>query len=297
MASSPSFPRRKRARLAPAASGGVLSADELQEVLLRLPSKPLGRLRTVSREWRSLISAPHFVAAHASRGPPDSLVVAAVVDAADSSRVDVKLLDMASGAVVAQLDGLRGGHFAACGDLLCHVGGGGVVRVVNPATGAVTELPRCTTPHGARTSSAFVFDRVPTTGEYKVLHIYSISGGKPDQSCEVLTLGGGELRWRPVQSPPMRVETAISRNRVVTHGVAHFLSTHTVECDSVASFDLDKEEWRPTLIRGPISSEGRHCCREHLSLVELNGYLVMVHHNYRERSLDLYFLSDMAKGT
>ncbi|KAL6880716.1 hypothetical protein ACP4OV_012281 [Aristida adscensionis] len=291
---SPSCPRRKRARLAPAASnGGVLSADELQEVLLRLPSKPLGRLRAICHEWRSLISSPHFVAAHASRRPPDSLVVAAVVDPADSRRVDVKLLDMASGAVVAHLDGLRGGHFAACGDLLCHVGprGDGGVRVVNPATGAVTELPGF-----AQTSSAYVLGHVPRTGEYKVLHIHSINN-KPEQSCAVLTLDGGELRWRPVQSPPMRVETTISRNRVVSQGVAHFLSPHLVECDSITSFDLDKEEWRPTLIRGPLSDEGRHRYREHLSLVELNGYLVMVHHNYRERSMDIYFMSDPEKGT
>ncbi|KAL6880717.1 hypothetical protein ACP4OV_012282 [Aristida adscensionis] len=274
---SPSFPRRKRARLAPVASdGGVLSADELQQVLLRLPSKPLGRLRAICREWRSLISAPHFVAAHASRRPLDSLVVAAVVDPADSRRVDVKLLDMASGAVVAHLDGLRGGHFAACGDLLCHVGprGDGGVRVVNPATGAVTELPGF-----AQTSSAYVFGHVPRTGEYKVLHIHSINNN-PDQSFAVLTLGSGQLCWR-----------------VVTQGVAHFMSPHLVESDSIASFDLDKEEWRPTVIQGPISDEGRHCFREHVSLAELNGYLVMVHHNYRDRSMHLYFLSDLAKGT
>ncbi|KAL6880048.1 hypothetical protein ACP4OV_011613 [Aristida adscensionis] len=279
---SPSFPRRKRARLALVASAGGL----------------LARLRAICHEWRSLISSPHFVAAHASRRPPDSLVVAAVVDPADSRRVDVKLLDMASGIVVAHLDGLSNGHFATCGDLLCHIGprSDPVVRVVKPATGAVTELPRCTVPHGAQTSSAYVLGHVPTTGEYKVLHLNSISN-KPEQSCAVLTLGGGELRWRPVQSPTMRIETAFSRNRVVTHGVAYFLSPHLVEFDSIASFDLDKEEWRPTLIRGPLSGEGHHRFREYMSLVELNSYLVMVHHNYRGRSIDLYFLSDPAKGT
>ncbi|KAL6880718.1 hypothetical protein ACP4OV_012283 [Aristida adscensionis] len=240
----------------------------------------------------------HKRAKVASRRPLDSLLVATVYDAADLSRAEVRLLDTASGAVVARLDGLGDGGLGVCGDLLCLVGAGGAaVRVINPATGAVTEFPGRAAAHGARpTSSAFVFGHVPATGEYKVLCVYAVHG-KPGQSCDVVTLAGGEQCWRPAQSPPMCVEMSNPRSRAVTQGVAHFLSPNTVESDSIASFDLDKEEWRPTLIRGPLSGEGRHCCRSQLSLAELNGYLVMVHHNFQDRSMDLYFLSDPVTGT
>jgi hypothetical protein len=63
------------------------------------------------------------------------LLVAAVYDAADLSRVDVRLVDVSSGAVVARLGGLSsGGHFGAAGGLVCLVGSGGdraAVRVID----------------------------------------------------------------------------------------------------------------------------------------------------------------------
>lgn len=50
---------------APAASGiGVLPLDALREILLRLQTKELCRLRLVCRQWRSLLSDPNFAAAH-----------------------------------------------------------------------------------------------------------------------------------------------------------------------------------------------------------------------------------------
>ncbi|KAF0920014.1 hypothetical protein E2562_032498 [Oryza meyeriana var. granulata] len=44
---------------------GDIPSDVLHDVLLRLPAKNLGRLRAVCRSWRSLLSDPLFVAAHA----------------------------------------------------------------------------------------------------------------------------------------------------------------------------------------------------------------------------------------
>lgn len=49
---------------------GVLPPEMLHEVLLRLPAKPICRLRTVCRSWRSFTSDPLFAAAHAARHPP-----------------------------------------------------------------------------------------------------------------------------------------------------------------------------------------------------------------------------------
>ncbi|XP_072148162.1 uncharacterized protein [Setaria viridis] len=58
------------------ASVRPLPLDALYEVLLRVPAKDLCRLRAVCRPWRSLLSDPHFVAAHTARHP-EPLIVAA----------------------------------------------------------------------------------------------------------------------------------------------------------------------------------------------------------------------------
>lgn len=288
--------------IAPAANAndGDLPTDELQEVLLQLPSKPLCRLRTVCQAWESLLSDPLFLAAHASRCHADSLLVAAVRHATDHSRVDINLVDGSTGTVVKRLDGLSyfNRHLCAGGALLCLVGAkDGTVHVIDPVTGARTDLPGDTTAHGHFTSS-YSFGQVPATGEYKVLHVYNDEG---EQSCEVFTIGGRhshEQQWRPAQSPPTRVES-ISRRRAVVHGVAYFLSSHPngphgaeSGVHSIAAFDLETEEWRlVTLLLG------RHAHISHLSLAELNGCLVTVHHNYRHNTMDLWFLTDLEKGT
>nr|CAB3455970.1 unnamed protein product [Digitaria exilis] len=54
---------------AAAANDGLLPADILHEVLLRLPTDELCRLRLVCRSWRSLTSDPIFAKAHSSRHP------------------------------------------------------------------------------------------------------------------------------------------------------------------------------------------------------------------------------------
>ncbi|RLN33569.1 hypothetical protein C2845_PM03G24130 [Panicum miliaceum] len=289
---SPRSPALKRVRfLAPASDGGTLQAT------------------------RSRRAVP--------------LLVAAVYDAADLSRVDVSLVDVSSGAVVARLGGLRsGGHFGAAGGLVCLVGAGAAVRVIDPTTGAATDVvaaPGDAAPpahNGPRSRPpSHVFGLVPATGEYKVLRISAAAAAahgvraapgqsqSQSQSCEVLTVGGREpQRWRPAQGPPAPVAAATYRSKAVARGVAHFLLLlpppphHGAECDAVASFDLAAEAWRPSLLRGPLSSSSpggagaRHVCRAHLSLAELSGCLAAVHHDYPGGCIDVWLLTDLDQG-
>ena len=48
------------------AGEGVLPIDTLYEILIRLPAKEVCRLRVICRPWRSLLSDPQFIAAHAT---------------------------------------------------------------------------------------------------------------------------------------------------------------------------------------------------------------------------------------
>jgi F-box interacting protein len=239
-------------------------------------------------------------AAQATSRPKGDSLVTAFYSAADTSRVDVKL------------DGQRTGHLAAAGGLTCLVRTGGEaaggVRVFNPATGVVTDIPagRAAEAGGNnKTSSAAacVFGQIPATGQYKVLRIITARGGghgEPKQSCEILTLHASGQRWRPAQGPPAAVDTTIPRQRAVAQGFAHFLTTSPGmmgEYDGIASFDLAKEAWRPSLLRGPLASKSRNRHHFDLSLAELNGRLVFVHHDYLSCCIDMWMLTDLEKGS
>ncbi|CAN6171291.1 unnamed protein product [Urochloa humidicola] len=117
-----------------------LPEDVLYEILLRLPSKDLCRLRAVCRPWRSLLSDPHFIAAHQACHP-EPLVVVGYQTTPD--RVVCDIMDL-SGRVVKRV--LAGSEYEwvmrAELDLLCVVTDSTMsCQLLDPATGAVHALP------------------------------------------------------------------------------------------------------------------------------------------------------------
>ncbi|KAF8731969.1 hypothetical protein HU200_015919 [Digitaria exilis] len=123
MEEAPPSPRRHRSRRC------VLPEDALYEILLRLPAKDLCRLRAVCRPWRSLLSDPHFIDAHAARHP-DPLVVVGCEDCEQNGPVLCDVVDL-SGRIVKRVraaghdDGSRTNYrwvrFVMCthADLVC----------------------------------------------------------------------------------------------------------------------------------------------------------------------------------
>ncbi|CAL4999325.1 unnamed protein product [Urochloa decumbens] len=268
--------------------------------------QPSGRQPFTVRPSSSPVAPPSMAAIQAGRLKDALLVVAAHEDATDIFSTNVKLVDAASGAVIGQLDGQRTDHISAAAGLICIVpagASGSAIRVLNPATGGITDIPAGPTAvaHGGWTSqSSYVFAHISTTKEYKLLRVITSRGRHDDklkQSCEILTLGGRGQRWRPASSPPVLLSTTVPRQRAVTAGFAHFLTTtRTIGYDGIASFDMVKEEWRPCLLPGPLPSGSRNCCQSNLSLVELNSCLAFVHHDYLSYCIDMWVLEDMGEA-
>uniref|UniRef100_A0A0A9FT79 F-box associated domain-containing protein n=1 Tax=Arundo donax TaxID=35708 RepID=A0A0A9FT79_ARUDO len=128
----------------------------------------------------------------------------------------------------------------------------------------------------------YALGQVISTRDYKVIRFSHPDGSQP-LLCDIITLDGSTVgRWRRKPNPPgrlMRVRGTMES--LALNGVLHFLyDAEIMESGSIASFNLETEEWMPTL-RGPqpLRSLVFHRCGvidRMLSLANLNGCLVTV---------------------
>ncbi|RCV09966.1 hypothetical protein SETIT_2G073300v2 [Setaria italica] len=290
---------------APLANDGVLPTDVLRDVLLRLPAKALcHRIRLVCRSWRLLTSDPVFVQAHKFLHP--------LIAGLHEDQREIHIIDLHGNTIIRRIPVPR-----ACNDLTTQLDVVCASAIKEPSfvlekgQREVSALPELQLV-GDTTFFPSVLGYVPSTGEYKVLFfkLYCTNNHGHVQPCHVISLNGGNRRWRVAPRPAVPVEPAPG-NRAVIGGVAYFLmNPYNVNCpddlepDSIASFDLEAEEWMPTPLRGPLSSllsaggdalsYKKH--RHNFQLTELNGSLVIVHCKNRGRSMDIWFLMDIDKA-
>ncbi|WVZ53597.1 hypothetical protein U9M48_004515 [Paspalum notatum var. saurae] len=294
---------------------GELHMDALYEILLWLPAKELCRLRVVCRPWRSLLSDPQFIAAHARRHPEPLIVASHNIscECHDEGRVLCDIMDI-NGLVIKRIlaTGDEWMLFANLEFACIETGSTKNWHLLNLATGDVFYLPKgLSEEHAEREEDIYdfmatvVFGQVASTGEYKVLRVFDngflTNHNVREKLCEVFTLdGSGSARWRGRKAPPDPV-CMLRRSRVVVDGIAYFFldedfANQHVEPRGIASFDLLTEEWRVTL-QGPVSNvvDSNYVYFDNMSLAALNGSLVVVHPT-PNGSMDLWFLMDFERG-
>ncbi|XP_071683622.1 putative F-box protein At1g50870 [Lolium perenne] len=280
-----------------ASSVGFLPADVIYDVLLHLPAKTLCRFRAVSRSWRSLLTTdPHFAGAHASRHPH---VVALFFDEKDS-RCHADTFDLSGNRIRrVTLNESSSAITGLCthGNLACLTRNGvgpNRVRLINLATGVASAFPG----PDVVGIAVYMLGQVASSGEHKLL---CVDVGY--EQCHVLVLGlggGGHPRWRRKESPPVRLTHYIffAGHSAVVQGTVYCLadphSDSGIYKDSMVSFNLETEEWAPTVLAGPLgdrlNSGRRPLVYDGISLAELSGYLVTAHTDEYTWSMDLWFL-------
>ncbi|CAD6256858.1 unnamed protein product [Miscanthus lutarioriparius] len=315
-------PTTRRARRAFA----ELPTDVLFDVFLLLSAMELCRLRVVCHAWRSLTSDTHFIRAHAARHQRDPLLVASffLSGPSEEERMLIDLIDL-SGKTVKRVASAMDRGQVLCprlGLVIVANKSDNTCRVLDPAAAGAPVAPRSrplpVLPAPSHRGS-------PRTGEHKVLRIFHrLKDDDRPHLFEVLTLGGGRrrgrARWRDMPSPDMFV---CPDSSTVVDGVVYFLRNNVVyngmvaalpgagivvpPTDSVASFDLEREEWRKRL-QGPIISMGydydgddsddklddlnHPWCQ--FALAELKGCLVLM--NYFYGMTHLWILTDFERG-
>uniref|UniRef100_A0A0D9WX54 F-box domain-containing protein n=1 Tax=Leersia perrieri TaxID=77586 RepID=A0A0D9WX54_9ORYZ len=217
---------------------GVLPPELLLEVMLRLPTKPICRLRAVCRSWMSFTMEPLFLEAYTARNPHPLLAVAVSGDVSISW---------------------------TCPETRRWMGGGDhIVSLPDPATGFVSTLPfgigeEIARRNGRGRLAWFAFGQTASTGEYKLLRVLQELqyGYEPDLVCDqVFTVSDVNVQWRKMVSPPGFLDPSCT-NGVVLKGSAYFFLDHWLLDRysyniSIPSFDFATEQWSMTL-QGPIN--------------------------------------------
>ena len=289
--------------------GSVLPIDAIYEILIRLPAEELCRLRVVCRPWRSLLSDPQFIAAHATRHRRP-LFVAGQGKSYRADGILCRIIDL-SGRVIKYIrwtsrEDERLMLISTQHNLAC-IGKEGSMRcqLLNLVTGERFALPEeLSQEHTPRKldfmnyRASVALGQVASTGEFKLLRVIdkAFEEVPSEQLCEVFAHGGSRgARWRGKKAAQDHVRMS-PLSTVAIDGVVYFLldeyvSNQDVRPKGIASFDLLTEEWR-SIRRGPISIPAYY---SNLSLAALNGSLVLVDCTSHV-SMDLWFLMDFEKG-
>jgi hypothetical protein len=186
-----------------------IQLDVIEEILLRLPISSLLRLRRVCKQWRDMISDPHFIKEHAYHAPKHLLLYLPklhipypkTVYPCHATIIDEKWSP--STWATSHMD--PDDHlFASCNGLLCFYKKF-TLKVVNPATSQWLHLSK---PDGILLHDfhyLYSFGFHPTTGEYKLVHFQCepqcCKSGQPFHfnTIQVYTLGDG--KWRNIKAP------------------------------------------------------------------------------------------------
>ncbi|KAK3408485.1 hypothetical protein EUGRSUZ_J00721 [Eucalyptus grandis] len=267
--SSPS-PRHKAPRTS------SLPVDLLRNVLSRLPTISLLKLRSVCREWRDIIDDPHFAAMHARSGveSPRILLLSGPRHGRGADpqfAVDDRFLSLLILAMGRWLRTSRAScHGLHCFEDLRH----GVTYIVNPLTREFISLKNVEPWPWQRIGIGF--DR--QTGRYKIVCVsYSMD-------CVVFPLRAavldqGSRSWRDIASVPSSLD--LDEGPVFAAGSIHWKTNGRGGTLGVgiriSSFDLTQEEfgWTPC----PALRDAH--------LVDLQGVLGLVDCS-RKESMDVW---------
>ncbi|KAF8087081.1 hypothetical protein N665_0600s0028 [Sinapis alba] len=250
-----------------------ITTDLLEELLVRLPIKSLGRFKSVSKEWKSILESKCFLEKHLSLQKSSSTRKILTAYNCDCGCVSPTLLpesQLEEGEELFSLhcDATRQSMMMSCDGLVC-ISEEECVNVLNPSTG---QLQRFHSPPlmNRRTNSKFTngtwstyfrgqcamgFGRDKVKGHYKVVRI----NGAPNYS-DTLDVNTGE--WRTLWKPRL-YKVDVARKSACVNGTIYWLRIKSTNRSvySILALDLHTEKFhylkRRHLPKGMIMLEAQ----------------------------------------
>lgn len=247
----------------------LICDDALTEVFRRLPARALAACRLVCKSWMSVLTDPHFIHEHLSRGQQKLLLFA--TDRGNDRSLAMVLAD--NNASMYQLSRPAASRSVfvhnSCNGLLCLGDSTGAVEVLNPTTGESLMLPMPMYTAGSSQFSSCNWHCLgfcPQKREHKVVHFYPGAHNDPFKvHCEIYTIGVGV--WRQVGS----CHGAPTDRGVHVNGMVYYLTKFRYIASSrINCLNLESEKF-DVMMLPPHKSYGGHC-----SLAELEGKLCLL---------------------
>ncbi|CAA7045702.1 unnamed protein product [Microthlaspi erraticum] len=234
-----------------------ISADVVEGLLLRLPLKSLGRFKSVSKEWKSILESKRFVELHQK---PRKILTVHNCDCGVSPRLlPESRFEAGEEFVSLHCDATK--PSLSCEGLLC-IPETECVHVLNPSTGQLWRFPspsllgpRLNRRFRKRTWSTYFpgccamgFGRDNVNGSYKVVRIFDY----PDY-CDILDVNTGE--WKKL-CKSRRYKVDVGRKSASVNGTIYWLriTRDGVDADrvyyTILALDLHTEKFHDVQRRG-----------------------------------------------
>ncbi|KAG7574749.1 F-box domain [Arabidopsis suecica] len=227
-----------------------LSAHLLDEVFLKLPLKSLGRFKSVSKEWKSILESKWFVDKHLILAKSCQKILLAYdceCDVSPSLLPGVEDCEWGLEFVYLHCDATR--PFMSYEGLVCFPETEWV-NVLNPSTGQLRRFhcPSLLNPQPNSTTfreeswttyfpgyCAMGFGRDNVKGSYKVVRIF-----RDPNYCDILDVNNGE--WRKLWKPN-RYKVDVGRKSACVNGSVYWLRIRHDHVYTILSLDLHTEEF------------------------------------------------------
>ncbi|XP_075094929.1 putative F-box/LRR-repeat/kelch-repeat protein At1g11620 [Nicotiana tabacum] len=289
----------------------VLSKDVAMDIFSRLPTKSLGKLRCVCKEWKTLISDPVFKSLHRARSSqkPNIIFVhsrsatanqSSCTTTTTTSRVRTSPNFDCSTRLCMSLVDFDGNHnfdftltfdgwvnlLPSKGELICFVGTEGC-SVYNPSSRELVKLACCTIIPPTCNGSAFGY--IKERNEYILVNARGIDN---DTGCEVMRWTDGcclkDRSWKVISAKcPYYLRSWGFLVDDMFYWIGYRDKNNDFKIDAIVSFDLGKEEFGT--MRLP---EGRFHPERALLLMEMKEMLCLVDLSEDNSTMDIWMLKD-----
>ncbi|XP_076898754.1 F-box/kelch-repeat protein At3g06240-like [Bidens hawaiensis] len=239
-----------------------LPPDVIEAILRVLPPKFLGRFKSVSKSWNSLISNPQFIKTHLSQNTnPYKLILVSHTKSLYSLHINNNLSTTVQQLTFPPRQIMWDQILGSCNGLVLAKDELDSIFLMNPTTRQLWKIP--TSPYALPDDESFImfgFGYDSSTDDYKVVSIsFWDTDNEHNPDCTDMFISVYSLRnnsWRKVNNSPYDHAVGHLTSGVLLNQKLHWLTSRRVGYSStIAAFSLENEEFDEIELPGLVDNE------------------------------------------